>query len=56
MERAGPKSTRHCRSRPRSYGSPGTVGSSVRIGLEDVLTLPGGELPPGNAELVAAIA
>jgi uncharacterized protein (DUF849 family) len=30
------------------------LGRDVRVGLEDVLTLPGGEPAPGNAELVAA--
>jgi uncharacterized protein (DUF849 family) len=29
-------------------------GHQIRVGLEDVLTLPGGEHTPGNAELVAA--
>jgi uncharacterized protein (DUF849 family) len=30
------------------------LGHDIRVGLEDVLTLPGGELAAGNAELVAA--
>jgi uncharacterized protein (DUF849 family) len=30
------------------------LGHDIRVGLEDVLTLPGGEIAPGNAELVAA--
>jgi uncharacterized protein (DUF849 family) len=32
------------------------LGRDIRVGLEDVLTLPGGELAPGNAELVATAA
>jgi uncharacterized protein (DUF849 family) len=30
------------------------LGRDIRVGLEDVLTLPGGEIAPGNAALVAA--
>ena len=30
------------------------LGHDIRIGLEDVLELPGGEIAPGNAALVAA--
>jgi uncharacterized protein (DUF849 family) len=30
------------------------LGHDIRVGLEDVLTLPDGEIAPGNAELVAA--
>ena len=30
------------------------LGRDIRIGLEDVLELPGGEIAPGNAALVAA--
>jgi uncharacterized protein (DUF849 family) len=32
------------------------LGHDIRIGLEDVLELPGGEIAPGNAALVAAAA
>ena len=32
------------------------LGRDIRVGLEDVLTLPGGEIAPGNAELVATAA
>jgi uncharacterized protein (DUF849 family) len=30
------------------------LGHDIRVGLEDVLTLPDGEIAPGNAELVVA--
>jgi uncharacterized protein (DUF849 family) len=30
------------------------AGHDLRVGLEDVLVLPGGDVAPGNAELVAA--
>ena len=30
------------------------LGLDTRIGLEDVLTLPDGTVPPGNADLVRA--
>jgi uncharacterized protein (DUF849 family) len=32
----------------------GAAGHDVRVGLEDVLTLPEGDVAPGNADLVAA--
>ena len=32
----------------------GAAGIDVRVGLEDVLTLPDGSVAAGNAELVAA--
>lgn len=34
-------------------GSRGAAGHDVRVGLEDVLTLPNGEVAASNAELVA---
>ena len=35
-------------------GAAVPLGHDIRIGLEDVLELPGGEIAPGNAALVAA--